>query len=317
MEPGLTARDALSKADIRAILARAARDHVLVIPELDMPGHSAALLAHHAALELRPAAIYSSPAPAQYLTDKLDITNPATFALVRRLIEEYLPLFPGRYFDLGADEFISPAEYAIFPQLAAFAIATYGPGATPGDAIHGFINRVDALVRAHGKTLRVWNDQLGLGGVVPVAADVVVDWWIDVSPLGDTRTIDPGTLLGQGHAVLNGGWFPTYYATDLGPIEGRSNMRQAYEDWSVAQFCGPELTGDVRADPCSAVGPASRGLLGSQLNVWGPLPETPTQTEAGIWPRLAVIAQKTWDSPPSAASYAGFTALLGRLGSPR
>lgn len=311
--PEIVGPHALAKQDIRDILRVAARYHVLVVPEIDMPGHMAALLAKHPNLELKVEGAGSSSAPSEYVTDKLDITNAAALAIFRQLLDEYLPLFPGRYWDMGDDEYMSPAQYPLYPQLAAYAISKYGPQASIADAIHGFINWVDAIVRTHHKTLRVWNDQLAGTSVVPVNPDVVVDWWINTSPFGDPVTVSPSTLLTEGHRVLNAGWFPTYYTTDLGPIAGRSNMQQAYEDWEVNEFEGPESTSDMMQPP-QVVSPNAPGVIGSTLSVWGPLPETISQTAAGIAPRLAVIAQKTWNSPPLTPSYVEFERIIAAIG---
>ena len=311
--PEIVGPHALTRHDIRVILATATRYHVLVVPEIDMPGHLAALLAKHPDLELKVESAGSSSAPSEYVTDKLDITNPAALAIVRQLLDEYLPLFPGAYWDMGDDEYMSPAQYPFYPQLAAYAVSKYGPRASVADAIHAFINWVDAIVRAHHKTLRIWNDQLAGTSVVPVNPDVVVDWWINTSPFGDPMTVSPGTLLSEGHHVLNAGWFPSYYTTDLGPIAGKSDMEQAYEDWQVNEFEGPESTSDMMQPP-QTVSPDASGLLGSTLSVWGPLPETISQTAAGIAPRLAVIAQKTWNSPTLTPSYAEFQRIIASIG---
>jgi hexosaminidase len=312
--PEIVGPHAFTKHDIRDILRVASRYHVLVVPEIDMPGHMAALLAKHSDLELKVEGAGASSAPSEYVTDKLDITNPAALAIVRQLLDEYLPLFPGPYWDMGDDEYMSPAQYPLYPQLAAYAIGKYGPRASIADAIHGFINRVDAIVRAHHKTLRIWNDQLAGASVVPVNPDVVVDWWINTSPFGDPVTVPPATLLSEGHRVLNAGWFPTYYTTDLGPVAGKSDMQQAYEDWQVNEFEGPESTTDMMQPP-QTVSSSASGLLGSILSVWGPLPETISQTAAGIAPRLAVIAQKTWNSPVLTPSYAEFQRIIAAIGS--
>ncbi len=307
--PELTGRDALTAADVHRILRVAARDHVTVIPEIDMPGHMAALLARHPELALRPA----GTVPMSAHPSDLDITSPAARRVVRQLLDEYLPLFPGRYWDMGGDEYLNAAEIALYPQLAAAARRTHGPMATAHDEIHDFINWVDGIVRAHGRTLRIWNDQVAGPGVVPVNRDVVVEWWINASPLGDLVTVPPATLLAEGHQVLNAGWFPTYYTADIGPLAGRSNMQQAYADWQVDDFEGPELkTG--RRMPGQTVRATAPGLLGATLNVWGPFTETVEQTAAGIAPRLAVIAQKTWGSPAPAPTYGGFEKLMAMVG---
>ncbi|HVS68539.1 MAG TPA: family 20 glycosylhydrolase, partial [Mycobacteriales bacterium] len=313
--PALASKGAFSRADIARILRLAHRDHVTVIPEIEMPGHLAAFLAQHPGMELKPAAVVGSSTSQQYLTDKLDITNPKALVAMRRILDEYLPMFPGPYWDMGVDEVLPPAEYPAFPQLATFATAQYGPGATPADALHGFINWVDQIVRAHHKTLRIWSDQMGGTGVVPVNPDVVAEWWTSASPLGDSVTVAPSTLLSRGYQVLNAGWYPNYYTDDLGPVAGRADLAGVYKSWTVNQFDGQELkNGTVTSR--QKVPANSPGLLGTTLNIWGPLKESTEQTAAGIEPHLAVLAQKAWDSPLPAATYHGFVRDTHRVGLP-
>jgi hexosaminidase len=313
--PEIVAHGAFSKADIRRILRVAHRNHVTVIPEFEMPGHMASFLSRHPGMELKPAVVVGSSTSQQYVTDKLDITNPKALAAMRRILEEYLPLFPGPYWNMGCDEYLTPAEYAVFPQLATYAITHYGPGATPADTIHGFINWVDRIVRAHHKTLRIWHDQMGGTGRVPVNNDVVAEWWSNVSPLGDPVTVGPSTLLNKGYRVLNAGWYPNYYTDDLGPVAGRADLPSVYSDWQVNQFSGQELkNGSVTST--QTVPSGSPGLLGAKLNIWGPLKESTEQTAAGIEPRLAVLAQKAWGSRLPSPTYGGFVRDMRTVGLP-
>ncbi|MGN6475430.1 MAG: family 20 glycosylhydrolase [Mycobacteriales bacterium] len=314
--PAVVAKHHFTRNDIKRILRLARRDHVTVIPEVEMPGHMAAFLSRHPGMELKPASAAGSSTSQQYVTDKLDITNPKALAAMRRILDEYLPLFPGPYWDMGCDEYLTPAEYPEFPQLATYATAKYGAGATPGDAIHGFINWVDAIVRAHHKTLRIWNDQVGDTGVVPVNPDVVVEWWTNVSPLGDTMTVAPKSLLDEGFSILNAGWYPNYYTDDLGPVAGKASLPGVYKSWQVNQFDGEELkNGTVTSK--QTVPANSPGLLGTTLNIWGPLKESTEQTAAGIEPHLAVLAQKAWGSPLPNPTYQGFARDMRRVGLPK
>jgi hexosaminidase len=265
--PEVMTRPYLTKAQVRDIVAYARARHVRVIGELDMPGHMQAALAAHPELQVagRP--------------DELDFTKPAARRFARELILEYLQLFPGRYWHAGADEF-----------------------AGPGDFI-GFVNWIDRLVRAHGRTLRVWHD--GLSGT-RLRRDVVVEWWAEhAGP-------SPSRLLAQGHRVLNAGWWPTYY--DVGPLgQVRPSMKVAYDTWQVNLFGGLAINTPTPASPLQRV-PARR-VLGSELHVWNddPAAETVEQTARGIAPRLRVLAQKTWDTPPPAPTYAGFERIWNRV----
>ncbi len=268
--PEVVSKRHLTKRQVRDLIAYAARHHVRVIPELDMPGHLRAALAKHPELQLPGA------------PDKLDISKPAARRFCRELIEEYLELFPGRYWHAGADEYTRP----------------------PTAAYIDFINWIDRLVRAHGRTLRVWHD--GLFGD-RLRRDVVVEWW------AEHNGPSPRELLRQGHRVLNAGWFPTYYVAG-GPLSKvHPSMKVAYESWEVNLFGGLAINSPTPANPLQRV--PARNVLGSELHVWNDVP--PTRSDAGIArgiaPRLRVLAQKTWDTrgPPT---YAAFERLAARLG---
>jgi hexosaminidase len=269
--PEVVSKQHLTKRQVRGIVEFARRRHIRVIPELDMPGHLRTALAAHPELQLPGSA------------DKLDIRLPAARRFCRELILEYLGLFPGPYWHAGADE--------------------YGSGAQ--DAYIDFINWLDRLVRAHGRTLRIWHD--GLSGD-RLRRDVVVEWWADHA--GPT----PRRLLAQGHRVLNAGWWPTYYVAG-GPLgKVHPSPRVAYEKWRVNLFGGLALNsptpGSLQPVPAS-----SRLVLGSELHVWNDVPfnESVGQIARGIAPHLRVLAQKTWDTPPPAPSYAGFLRVWNRV----
>ena len=265
--PEVMTRPYLTKRQVRDIVAYARARHVRVIPELDMPGHMQAALAAHPELQVagRP--------------DELDFTKPAARRFARDLILEYLQLFPGRYWHAGADEF-----------------------AGPGDFI-GFVNWIDRLVRAHGRTLRVWHDGLSQPGL---RRDVIVEWWAEhAGP-------SPLELLRAGHRILNAGWWPTYYA--VGPLGAlKPSMQLAYDTWQVNLFGGLAINTPGPASPPQRV--PGRRVLGSELHVWNddPTAETVDQTARGIAPRLRVIAQKTWGSAPPAPTYSGFERIWNRV----
>ncbi len=310
--PELASSGALTHADVRRLIALATRFHITVVPEIDMPGHMGALLAKHPELQLRTVGAVGRPAAA--ITGKLDISNPRALSIVRQLLHEYQPLFPGRYWDMGADEYLAPGELPLYPQLASFAVHRYGRGATTQDAIIGFIDSIDRIVHAHHKTLRTWHDELRPGSVLSANPDIVVDWWTNISPLSDPTPPRPDQLLASGHRIANDGWFPTYFTGDVGPVEGMPDMREAYQSWSVNQFCGPTIAGQL-IGPCYVVGRGERRNLGSTINDWDNRNLTLREIAAGLYPRLRVLAQKTWDSPPLTASYAAFERVMRAVGS--
>jgi hexosaminidase len=309
--PELTSPGALTKRQVRDLIAFAARHHVTVMPEIDMPGHMGSVLAKHPDLELKAGFVIGPPQTPD--TRKLDITNPAALELVKELLDEYLPLFPGPYWDVGGDEYVSPAMYPLYPQLLTDAITRYGPFAGFKDEMLGFFNWVDGIVRAHGKTLRAWHDELGPGSVLHANSDIVVEWWISFSPLSEPRPPTPQQLLASGHDIVNSGWFPTYYTGDIGPIQGKPSVSKAYETWQVNQFCTATAF-DTILEACAVVSPDEPGNLGSKINAWNNAELSLAQISEGLAPRLRVLAQKTWNSPALTPSYAGFEKVIAALG---
>ncbi len=307
--PEIVSAGHLTKRQVRRLVALARRYRVTIVPEIDMPGHMEAALAAHPELRLESAT--GTPAASQ-----LDITDPAALAFARDLIEEYIPLFPGPYWHTGADEYMPLAQYPEFPALAEHARASYGPQANALDAVHGFVNWVDELVGTHGKTLRVWHDELGGGNVVVVNPDIVVEWWTNFSPIGQPLSLTPQSFLDRGHRVMNAGWFPTYYVSGLtASVPPRPDMRRAYEQWEVNEFYGVLYVGDLSVPP-ERVSADDPRVLGSKLHVWNDEPEAQTQEQiaAGIAPRLRVLAQKTWASPRLTATYEEFLPVADAIG---
>ena len=135
----------------------------------------------------------------------------------------------------------------------------------------------------------MWHDGLGGGRAVRVPSRVVVEWWTDI--LGPT----PNALLADGPPrpqrrlvsdLLRGRAdrpHPSRHAFGLRDLE------PATASWAFALFGTPGVP------PNQYVRDREPKLLGSELHVWNDDPgETEDQIAAGIFPRLRVLAQKTW-----------------------
>lgn len=311
--PEVVSPQHLSRQELAEIVALAKRHRIAVVPEIDMPGHMGAALARHPELQLKDA--FGQPNPTN-----LDYTLAEGRRFARELVEEYLPLFPGPYFHVGADEYLflgpvplvhTPLDYTAYPHLEAYARQEHGPEATVKDGILGFLNSIDRLVRDHGKALRVWNDGLGGGRAVTLNREVVVDWW------RDSEGADPADLLAQGRRIMNAGWYPTYYVNGpTGNVPPRPDVGEAYESWQPNVFRGPfYVNGAIGASP-QVISPEEPRNLGSKLHVWNDDPAAATEGEiaAGIYPRLRLISQKTWGSPPLTPRYAEFERIMHAVG---
>ncbi|WP_394846519.1 family 20 glycosylhydrolase [Pendulispora brunnea] len=287
--PEIVSFDHYSKVEMAELLALAKAYHVAIIPEIDMPGHMDPILAAHPELKLK-----SSNGTVQ--NGFIDLSMERSYTLLEDLIEEYLPLFSSKYWHIGADEYVS--NYADYPQLLTYARAKYGPNATARDVYYGFIHWANDIVRAAGKTTRMWNDGIASHGApdtLKVDANIVVDYWTNSG-------LKPQQLIDTGHDVNNSSWTPTYYVLD----GAKPDLTYGYERWTPNIF-----------ERENTVSPAEPHNLGSKVHVWcdNPNAETQEHIRDGIRPALRVLAQQTWGSPKPVSSYNGFQTLMDTVGS--
>jgi hexosaminidase len=310
--PEVVTKPALSQDDVRALVAFARRRHVTIVPEIDMPGHMTAALAKHPELQLTNAAGQKQP-------DKLDVTLPAARKFAADLVGEYMKLFPGPWWHMGSDEYLgafsTQADYNEYPQLQAYSQSKYGASANGKDAVLDFVNAIDNQVRAAGKHLRIWSDGMTGGAAVKLDPDISVEWWENRS------SPTPQELVAAGRRVLNVGWWPLYYVTGGTFKMLRSSEADFYEQWQPWHFEGPYTARWVGGPPQFSQLPPDDPLeLGATLAVWNDDPSSPDATEAaiaqGIAPRLRILAQKTWGSPPFATGYADFASQSPRATGP-
>ncbi|MFK0257839.1 glycoside hydrolase family 20 protein [Streptomyces sp. NPDC090445] len=295
--PEIVSTPHLTKAEVRRINALAARLHIAVVPEIDSPGHLGAVLRAHPDLQLR-------DVQGRAVKGAVDISNPAAARLVDELLREYLPLFPGTTWHLGADEYqalVYRDPEASFPQLAQAARQRYGPSAKVQDLATGWLNDRAGVVRPAGRVPKAWNDGLFAGGVARAAQDIQVEYWTG----REAGARPPVSYLDEGRKVVNLNDEYLYY------VLGEPNQftyptgRRIYEEWTPLVLRG---TTPVPA----RYGPQ---ILGGRLAVWSDLAGAQTQAQVadGIRLPLAALSQKVWDTRPPQQPWTDFTALADRL----
>ncbi len=289
--PEITSAQHYSKTEMADLIALANAHHVMIVPEIDVPAHSAAILAPHPDLAL----------PGVW--GRLDLSQSASYALVQDLLNEYLALFPAPFWHTGADEYLDPAAYANYPQLLTYARGHYGPSATAEDTYIGFVNWVNSLVKAQGKQLRTWNDVYGVvgGTQVPNTDTVLEMWWPFISPQD---------ALAKGHTIMNANLFTLYYV--LG--DRTPNPADLYYSWAPNKQWIARVT-DL--GPFYLDLPASTpGVRGGKLHVWCDSPDAQTeeQVQDGIAADLRAVAQNSWGSPKVVDSFTAFTGIMDPIG---
>ncbi|SBV30209.1 hexosaminidase [Micromonospora krabiensis] len=258
-----------STADYQRIVRYAADRHVTVVPEIDLPGHTnAALVAYP---ELAPEGV-DPPTPYTGTEVGFSYVDPAserTYDFIADVLGEVAAHTPGPWLHIGGDE--------------AFKVK--------GEAYTGFVERVQRLVAATGKTVVGWHQ------IAPAAhaEGRVLQWW-------GTTPDDPTTAeaVRRGARVIaspaNLIYLDMKYAPDT-PIghdwAGLIDVRRAY-DWDP----GSHLTG-VPAE----------AILGVEAPLWTESVTSLPEIEFMLFPRLPAVAELGW-SPRSTHDWAGFRERL-------
>jgi hexosaminidase len=251
-----------------AELARYAADRfVTVVPEIDMPGHSGAALASYPGLNC------DGVAPPLYTGIDVGFTtlcvkSDSTYRFISDVVREIAALTPSPWFHIGADEVekLSHDEY------------------------RGFIERVQGIVRAHGRQMIGWGE-IAVAALEP--GTVVQHWKTDSSAVhaarGGTVILSPNTrtyldMKYDSSTILGLHW--------AGLIE----VRDAY-DW----------------DPGTLVeGVSGRSVLGVEAPLWAETLAKPEDWEFMAFPRLVAIAEVGWSAPPR--DFESFRQRLGAHG---
>ncbi|WP_107091431.1 glycoside hydrolase family 20 protein [Streptomyces sp. TP-A0875] len=295
--PELVSKDHLTKAEMKQIVDLAASRHITVVPEIDSPGHLGAVIAAHPDLQLR---------NAQGVATKgaIDISNPKAAEIVDDLLDEYADLFPGSQWHLGADEYQALTvrdPQASYPQLAAAARKAYGPDGIVADLTTAWLNGRAAVVMAHDRTPRAWNDGFFRVTSVKPAPEIQVAYWTG-KEIGARQ---PEDYLAAGRKVLNYNDEFLYYVLGEPQTFVYPTGERIYEQWTPRVLRGTEAV-PARYDD---------QILGGSFAVWCDISSAQTEAQVadGIRMPLAATVQKLWDPGKPELSWPDFEKLAGRV----
>jgi len=279
-----------TQTQIREIVAFAAARQVTIVPEIDLPGHSTALIAAYPRLGV--GGFPAEPVATDWgLLPEVLNTDDATFATVQNILTEVMTLFPGRFIHLGGDEANKTqwkASHAIQAKMRALGIADE-------DALERwFIGRLGGFLETHGRRLIGWDEiQEGATGAGLDARAAVMSWH---GGEGAAKAIT------SGHDVVIA-QAPLYYLDNR-----ESNAPGQPPSWSDIMTA----KAIYQHDPVPAgLSPAGRAhVLGLQGQLWTERLRREAWITALAYPRAAAIAEVGW-SPAGRLDWASFDARMG------
>lgn len=150
----------------KEIVQYAADRYIVIIPEIDMPGHTNAALASYASLNCNDSAtqLYTGT---EVGFSSLCTSKEITYQFIDDVIRELVALTPGPYIHIGGDE------------SHATKLEDYIP----------FMERVQAIVKKHGKLAIGW-DEIAKSKLEP---NTVAQYWADAA--NSTMAVQKGAKL--------------------------------------------------------------------------------------------------------------------------
>jgi hexosaminidase len=264
-------------ADVRDLVAFAAARGVRVIPELDLPGHSAA---------------FARAAPSVYAncaTSSSKLPDPRAkeaggqfYTLLDAMMTEISSLFPDHVMHMGGDE-IKTDCWSASAEVQTWAKAQNLT--TSLELVGYFQQRVQAIVSSHGKRTMFWDEF----------------WAAGLPALNSTFAEVRGTLaaytglLDAGRPTLTTGISEAWYLD-----HGVCSPRFVQMDWE------PYYT----HDPFHGLSEAQLAMvLGGEVDMWGEGVDA-TNFESRVFPWASAVGERLW-SPPARSS--SISEAAGRL----
>jgi hexosaminidase len=257
-----------TQEEIKNIVKYADERGIMVVPEIDVPGHASAILSVYPEVGSKlnfDKNTYSVERNSGIFTPTLDPSNPKTYQLLSEIFDEVCPLFSGNYFHIGGDEnegkdWDSNPKIQEFKKKNNFAnnheLQTY------------FTMQLIPMLKKHNKTLMGWEEIMTQN----LSKDAIIHSW-----KGTNEGVPTGQSLAN--AVKNG------YKTVLSNgyyIDLMLGVDNHYSNDPMPK--NRTFTAEEKAR-----------ILGGEATMWSEL-VTPTTIDSRIWPRTAAIAERLWSN---------------------
>lgn len=258
-----------TQEEIKDVVAYAAKRHVTVVPEIEMPGHAVAAIASYPWLSCTGKQLEVEKGWGVF--EDVLCTKDSVFTFLEHVLDEVIPLFPGKYIHIGGDE--SPkTRWKACP--ACQAVIKREKLKDEHELQSYFIKRMEKHVSSKGRKIIGW-DEILEGGLAPNAA--VMSWQGQEGGIAAARQKHPVVMSPGSHC-----YFDYYQASPAGEplaIGGYVPLEKVYAFEPV-----PEI---LKAEEQSYI-------MGAQANVWTEYMLNEKQVEYMVLPRMAALAEVVW-----------------------
>ena len=252
----------LTHEDVREIIVHASSLGMQVIPEINIPGHTGALLAAYPqyGINQNPVEVSGRWGISDYLLRPF----PETFEFLEKIFQEVAQLFPSDYIHVGGDESLIN-NWLLDPEVVAWMKSK--EFVTTKEVFIYFMQEVEKIINGLGKKMVTWDDAFAFDPEQATQATVMSWRGHAIAQIA----------LDHGREVIQGPVFPTYF-----------DYSQEVSTEEPLAIGGP-----VTLDDVLAFSPLP-GATGVQFQLWTEYIQSPIHAEYMMWPRAAALAYRCW-----------------------
>ena len=268
-------------------LVKYAQDRfITIIPEIEMPGHSQAVLAAYPQFGCKDTTYEVSTNWGVH--KDVFCPNEATFTFLEDVLTEVMEIFPSKLIHIGGDEV--PKDRWKESAYAQELIRKHDLKDEHGLQSY-FIQRMEKFLNSKGRAIIGW-DEILEGGLAPNAT--VMSWRGEKGGIAAAK---------QKHQVImtpNTYLYLDYYQTR----EGRKK-----EPVAIGGFLPLEKVYSFNPVPAALTAEEAQYILGPQANIWTEYISTPEQAFHMTYPRACALAEVAW-TPQAQKDYSDFSRRL-------
>lgn len=272
--------------ELRELVAFAARRHIEIVPEIDMPGHMQAAIAAYP--ELGNTGMALQPRCHWGISQHILNAEDSTVRFMQDVLAEVMAIFPSRFIHVGGDE----ADKHEWNESRRIQDRMRELGVPDEHALQSwFIRQMDAFITANGRRLIGW-DEILEGGLASGAT--VMSW------RGEEGGIEAAR---QGHDVVMAPYQYVYFD---------HYQAEPVKEEPLA-IGGLTTTAHVYAYepiPAGLSAEQHEHVLGAQGQLWTEYIGSVDYLEYMTYPRACALAEVLWLAPEQKC-YADFYARLG------
>jgi len=288
-----------SQDDLREIVAYAAARHIVVVPEIEMPGHARAWLSAYPEYAVFPDKAANMDLWQQWGVSKDVLApRPATMEACKRILDEVCEIFPSPWIHTGGDE--APRDQ--WNQSAEIQDLIKSLGLKNADGLQGwFTAEMSRYLAGKGRRLVGWDEILAGAELGTGAAKTSLD---PTAVVHSWRGIEGAVAAAKaGHDAIMSPYQWVYLDYYQGP--------PAEEPLAIGGSNSLARTYGFEPVPSSLPQTAAARILGGQTQVWTEYIPNSDAVAYMTFPRTCAMAEVFW-SPREGKELSDFLMRLER-----